>query len=194
MDQRAPGRRERKKAATRHAIADAALRLFLAHGFDAVNVRDVAEAADVSTTTLFKHFSTKEALLFDEGDEREHALMAAIQERLEGTSVLQALLDHVLTTGKQRALNPRLVEFEALIHSSTALEDYARRLNLKLETALAEVIAVSCGQPADDLTSRALAHFALEAPSLARRTPDPEAAMRQIFALLEHGWSAFLKR
>ncbi|MFD6073807.1 TetR/AcrR family transcriptional regulator, partial [Amycolatopsis lurida] len=49
-----PGRRERKKAATRQALADAALKLFLERGYDQVSIRDIAEAADVSTTTLFK--------------------------------------------------------------------------------------------------------------------------------------------
>ena len=65
------GRRERKKAATRQALADAALRLFLEHGYDQVTVRDIAEAADVSTTTLFKHFPGKEALVFDEDADHE---------------------------------------------------------------------------------------------------------------------------
>ena len=45
------GRRERKKAATRKALADAALELFLDRGFDDVGVREIAEAADVSTAT-----------------------------------------------------------------------------------------------------------------------------------------------
>ena len=57
------GRRERKKAATRKSLADAALRLFLDRGYDQVSIRDIAEAADVSTTTLFKHFPSKEALV-----------------------------------------------------------------------------------------------------------------------------------
>ncbi|KJK57800.1 hypothetical protein UK12_14285 [Saccharothrix sp. ST-888] len=61
-DGKAPaGRRERKKAATRRALADAALRLFLERGYEQVGIREIADAADVSTTTLFKHFPVKEA-------------------------------------------------------------------------------------------------------------------------------------
>lgn len=71
------GRRERKKAATRRALADAALRLFLEHGYNNVGIKDVAEAADVSTTTLFKHFPSKEALVFDLDADVEAALVAA---------------------------------------------------------------------------------------------------------------------
>ena len=72
------GRRERKKAATRQAIADTALRLFLERGYDQVGVREIAEAADVSVTTLFKHFPGKEALVFDQDADREAELVAAV--------------------------------------------------------------------------------------------------------------------
>ncbi|WP_280454554.1 TetR/AcrR family transcriptional regulator, partial [Nocardia brasiliensis] len=66
-----PGRRERKKAANRQALADAALRLFLERGYDAVGVREIADAADVSVATLFKHFpGGKEALVVGQGGGR----------------------------------------------------------------------------------------------------------------------------
>lgn len=90
------GRRERKKAATRKAIADAALRLFLERGYDDVGIREIADAADVSTTTLFKHFPVKEALVFDEEDDVEAALLTAVRERPEGQSVPAALREHAL--------------------------------------------------------------------------------------------------
>ncbi|WP_280456240.1 helix-turn-helix domain-containing protein, partial [Nocardia brasiliensis] len=67
-----PGRRERKKAANRQALADAALRLFLERGYDAVGVREIADAADVSVATLYKHFpGGKEAQVFDQDADRE---------------------------------------------------------------------------------------------------------------------------
>src|SRR5215475_5880055 len=90
------GRRERKKAATRQAIADAALRLFLERGYDEVGIREIADAADVSTTTLFKHFPGKEALVFDQDRNREAVLVAAVRERAAGQSVVDALRQHVL--------------------------------------------------------------------------------------------------
>src|SRR4051794_40719745 len=91
------GRRERKKAATRQAIANAALRLFLERGYDQVSIRDIAEAADVSTTTLFKHFTGKEALVFDEEQHNEAALVAAVRQRAADQSVIDALRQYVLT-------------------------------------------------------------------------------------------------
>ncbi|MBS2532549.1 helix-turn-helix transcriptional regulator, partial [Catenulispora sp. NF23] len=74
-----PGRRERKKAAIRQSLADTARDLFLERGYDAVGVREIAEAADVSVATLFNHFPDgKEALVFDQDADREAALVAAV--------------------------------------------------------------------------------------------------------------------
>ncbi|MFE0024869.1 TetR/AcrR family transcriptional regulator, partial [Amycolatopsis sp. NPDC059021] len=95
-----PGRRERKKAATRKALSDAALKLFLARGFDNVTVAEIADAADTAVSTLFAHFpGGKEALVLGDGGEREAALTAAVRERAEGTSILDALRDFLATRG-----------------------------------------------------------------------------------------------
>src|SRR3954471_6936813 len=90
------GRRERKKAQTRKALADAALELFLDRGYDQVGVREVADAADVSVTTLFKYFPSKEALVFDLDEDIEAALVAAVRDREPGRPILQALREHIL--------------------------------------------------------------------------------------------------
>ncbi|MFK0294037.1 TetR/AcrR family transcriptional regulator [Streptomyces sp. NPDC090442] len=190
--ERAPlGRRERKKAATRQALADAALRLFAERGYDEVGIRDVAEAADVSTTTLFKHFPSKEALVFDEGDEIRAALLAAVRERPAGQSIPRALRDHVLRARlpKGADADPRFVQLLELVDATPALRAYARQMWMQHEIDLAAAIAEESGAPADDPTCRALAHFALEARDLGHGGPDPEAAVNGAFALLERGWS-----
>src|ERR1700741_3716659 len=175
------GRRERKKAATRKALADAALKLFLERGYDQVSIKDVADAADVSTTTLFKHFSGKEALVFDEDAEMEAALVAAVRERPVGQSVPAALRDHVLRVRIDAAAAPRFTPFIKLIEGTPALREHAHRLWMRHETALAHAIAEDIGAPEDDTTCAALAHFALEAVNLARGQADPHRAVQRAF-------------
>ena len=53
-----PGLRERKKAATMHRIQAAALDLFERHGFDAVSIEQVADAAEVSPSTVYRYLSS----------------------------------------------------------------------------------------------------------------------------------------
>ncbi|NSC20434.1 TetR family transcriptional regulator [Streptomyces albus subsp. chlorinus] len=183
------GRRERKKAATRQALADAALRLFLERGFDEVGIREIAEAADVSTATLFKHFPSKEALVFDMDTDREEDLVAAVTDRPEGRSVLTALREYVLARIAHMR-DPRMAPFLHLVRTTPALSEYAHRMWLRHEDALARAVAEAVGAPEGDATCAALAHFALETSALARTAPDPRAAVERAFDLLEHGWTA----
>lgn len=184
------GRRERKKAATHKAIADAALRLFLEHGYDRVSVKDVAEDADVSTTTLFKHFPGKEALVFDEDSDLEAALLAAVRERPPGQSIPAALREHVLRGRITELDNPEFRRFRELVESTPALREYHRRLWMRHERSLARAIAEDRGRTVDDPACAAMAHFALDAGTVAVSSADPQLAVRRAFDLLEHGWAA----
>ncbi|MGW7578418.1 TetR/AcrR family transcriptional regulator [Streptomyces sp. NPDC054765] len=183
------GRRERKKARTRQSLADAALRLFLDRGYDQVGVKDVADAADVSVTTLFKHFPSKEALVFDQDDDIEAALVAAVRERAPGRSIPQALREHVLLA-QAPAADPRFAAFLRMVDDTPALRDCAHRMWMRHEDAVARAIAEEAGVPEGDVACAALARFALEARGLIRRHPDPRRAAEEAFALLEHGWAA----
>lgn len=184
------GRRERKKAATRKSIAETALRLFLERGYDRVGVRDVAEEADVSTTTLFKHFSGKVDLVFDREGDVEASLLAAVRERPPGQSIPAALREHALSGLVDTVREPEFRRFLELVESTTPLREHHRRMWMRHQDSLARAIAEDGGMPPDDPTCAAMAHFALEASNLALSAPDPEVAVRRAFDLIEHGWDA----
>jgi len=58
-----PDWRTRRWAATHQRIYDTALAMFEQHGFDAVNVGQIARGADVSVPTFYAHYPSKEHLV-----------------------------------------------------------------------------------------------------------------------------------
>ncbi|WP_410598630.1 TetR/AcrR family transcriptional regulator [Amycolatopsis sp. lyj-90] len=191
MGQTEPGRRERKKAATRQALSVAARELFLERGFDNVTVAEIADAADTAVSTLFAHFpGGKEALILGHGQEREAALAAAVRDRAEGVSILQALRDFLATRGPfDPARDPLSRRVADLVIATPALRAYARTLWTGCEDALAKVIAEESGQ--DDFSVRLLARYVLEIPDLAGTEPSPAAALDAAFVFLRRGWPGF---
>ena len=83
-------RRERKKQAVRQALEEAALRLFDTTGFSATTVDQIADEADVSRSTFFRYFGSKEAVLFDAYDDGGQALSHLLTERPREESALEA--------------------------------------------------------------------------------------------------------
>ena len=84
-----PGLRERKKAETRSRIQETAVRLFLAKGYDATTVEEIATAAGVSHMTFFRHFPTKEAVVED--DDYDPFIAELIRRRPPEEAPLTAL-------------------------------------------------------------------------------------------------------
>ncbi len=75
-----PGRRERKKAATRARIIEEATVLFRKNGYQATTIEDITEAADVAPRTFYSYFDAKVDVAlaqFEEWTERHYEAMAA---------------------------------------------------------------------------------------------------------------------
>ncbi len=153
------GLRERKKRATREAIAATARRLFGERGFDAVTVAEIAVAADVSEKTVFNHFATKEDLVFAGGEARLAQLQADIVRRRPGTSVLdvfrassEAMLDVVAAGETENSLVvPRIVR------DSPALQERLAAGWAREADTLVAAVAEATGSDADDLVPAVVA-------------------------------------
>ncbi|WP_391858736.1 TetR/AcrR family transcriptional regulator [Streptomyces rhizosphaerihabitans] len=74
-----PGLRERKKIKTRIAIREATYRLIAEQGYDATTIEQIAEAAEVSPSTVFRYFPTKEDIVLT--DEYDPLLEKELRER-----------------------------------------------------------------------------------------------------------------
>src|SRR5438445_12017201 len=91
------GLRERKKQRTRETIARAARELFAERGYHATTLPDIAEAADVSTRTIFAYFPSKEDILFSDFPLMKDALAQALAERPDGEEALVTVREFILS-------------------------------------------------------------------------------------------------
>lgn len=144
-DANGPGRRERKKLATRAALEEAALRLFAERGYEATTIEDITEAADVSLRTFFRYFASKEDVLLaeqlDDLIRMQQALAAApddlppmglITEVLRGLALAaedghHALLDRIRIIDSAPSLHARQLEHYAAFERAITVEVARRR-------------------------------------------------------------------
>ena len=155
----AQGLRERKKALTRRRLSDTATKMFLARGFDAVRVTEIAAACDVSEKTVDNYFPTKESLILDRWDSTARALRAgladtsldpvdAVRRILAGelaalTSWLEAQADTAAAIGSVR-------RFGELIATTPALRAHHNDTINELTTTTAGLLAGRAGRGAAD--------------------------------------------
>src|SRR5436190_12408934 len=92
-----PGLRERKKQQTRDKIARVALELFAERGYDQTTLAEIADAADVSTRTIFAYFESKEDILFCDEPAFYDSLKEALDARAAGVTTVDVLREFVLS-------------------------------------------------------------------------------------------------
>ncbi|MCX0244806.1 TetR/AcrR family transcriptional regulator [Streptomyces drozdowiczii] len=183
------GRRERKKAATRQKIADTALRLFLDRGYEAVGIREIAAEADVAVTTLFSHFASKEALVFEQDADFEHRLAQAVSGRAPDEPLMPALRREIHAMVRHCTADGAAPLWR-MIDGSAPLREYEGAMRLRHAESLATAIAADPGLSRTPTACRTIARFVVDAHALAREAADPEAAVDEIFGMIEAAWEA----
>ncbi|MEV7393502.1 TetR family transcriptional regulator [Streptomyces sp. NPDC091215] len=140
------GLRERKKRRMYEDVSDIAVRLFLAKGFDAVPVAEVAAAAGISKPTLFRYFPAKEDLvLYRIADHETEAarLVAGASGAESPVGVLRAcFLDGLRRNDPITGLNdhPAVLAFHTLLNSTPTLVARQYAYLERSEAALAEAL------------------------------------------------------
>jgi AcrR family transcriptional regulator len=152
-----PGLRERKKARTRAAIREHALRLFREQGYDATTVEQIAEAAEVSPSTFFRYFPTKEDVVLQ--DDMDLLWMDVFRAQPPDLGPIAAMR----TAVRSAFANMAASEFDQLRETmdltmaipavqARMMEEFARTTQ-----RIAEAVAERSGKDASDFAVKALA-------------------------------------
>jgi AcrR family transcriptional regulator len=151
------GLRERKKMKTHAQIQREALRLFREQGYDATTVEQIAEAAEVSPSTFFRYFATKEdVVLYDVLDPVMIAAFKAQPSELSPIQALRAAFRDVfdgLSAEESMQQRERAALFLSVPQLRAAwMSEFAEGIQL-----LADLIAERLGRRRDDFAVRTYA-------------------------------------
>lgn len=91
-----PGLRERKKRKTRETLRAEAMRLFVEQGYAETSIEQIAEAADVSPSTFFRYFPSKERVVL--ADDIDPMMLAAVARQPSDLTPLAVLRNAIVET------------------------------------------------------------------------------------------------
>lgn len=147
------GLRERKKQRTREAIQREAMRLFQEQGYDETTIEQIAAAADISPSTFFNYFPSKEAVVaYDNYDPRLLASVAAgPPDEPLSAAILRAMKEMTGVFDRDREV------ILARARLSLEVPELRARIWGELERTqrqLCEIFAARSGRDADDFELR----------------------------------------
>jgi AcrR family transcriptional regulator len=165
--------RERKKLRNRRALADAALRLFAANGFDKTTLEELADEAEVSKSTFSRIFPAKEAAGIEAEAELWSAYLAALAERNLSGPVLGEL--HQALAAAVAGLDPswddRFLATRRLVIAEPALLRYLEHFRAHTKEQVAAILEAKLGLGQEDLRPHLLAEIVMTAFSLSSGRP-----------------------
>lgn len=188
------GLRERKKIQTREAIRRAAYRLFEEQGYDATPIDQIAEAADVSPSTVFRYFPTKEDIVLT--DEYDAVWEAGLRARPTDEPMVESMRQVTVEALREITAADRaeLVQRIRLIREVPAIRGRTAENTARDAAMISAVLAERTGRPADDLELRVISAAILAALQEAMlnwveggQTTELEALIDQTMDVLARG-------
>jgi len=148
----------RRRSTTRGDIADVAIDLFSAHGFDAVSVDDVAAAAGIARRTLFRYYTSKNAILWGDFDTHlEHLanLLDQVDDNVPLPEALRSTLLAFNTFGEGEAVQHR--NRMRVILETAELQAYSMTMYAGWREVIARFVAARTGSKTSDVGPRTTA-------------------------------------
>lgn len=154
------GLREKKAARTREQILDVAAELFLAQGYDETTMEQIAEAAEVAPSTLYRYFPSKDLLILGRLTESIQ-LGEALRRRPEGEPLPQALREMLLTVLESVQDGQRFAGLRHVIDTSPVPRARLWDILLQSRADLEQELSRRMDRPEDDVSVVMTARTAL---------------------------------
>lgn len=184
-----PGLRERKRQRTLSDIQRVALALFLEQGYEETTIEQIAEMAEVSPSTVFRYFPSKEDLVLR--DEYDPVILASLAGGPPDESPVAAIrralgefLGGVSGAERGQVYNDMLSRGRLML----SVPELRARLWDSLhesESMLAETLATKAGRPADDFELRVAVSAIIGGLMTALRDWLESDGEADVFALLD---------
>jgi AcrR family transcriptional regulator len=163
-----PGLRERKKEQTRARLIASAMKLCKARGYDGATVEMIAADAEVSVTTFFRYFESKDDVLLTSFDATRERIETAIRDREPGVPVMAALRDVMTEVLRESGLTRKRSDLRS-IETVPRLHDRVRDYEERLQVVISEAFADELDVAVSDLRPQMLAGAVMGAFHASRR-------------------------
>jgi AcrR family transcriptional regulator len=181
------GLRERKRQQTRERLTRVAMELFLARGFEATTLDDIAAAAEISRRSFFHYFASKEDVVLAWQDGSTDALIAAIAERPADEPMLVAAENAILAMVRNFKIDEALA-IARLKRETPVLQAREQAKYEKMERAMAAALGNRASDENGQTRARLVAMITTGAIRLASENwltqgagEKPEALVRRTF-------------
>jgi AcrR family transcriptional regulator len=153
------GMRERKAQRSRERIVSEAMTLFAGSGYEQTTMEAIAEAADVSPSTLYRYFPSKDVIVLASFTANTAKFAEVFALRVQEMSIERALAEAIFAVLAVEDENPKhaLLVRSILGESPVArarLWDYLGEQQRQISKLLAERLHVAEDDPSVILTAR----------------------------------------
>jgi AcrR family transcriptional regulator len=150
----APQSARPSRAEQRQQLETAAAQLFAENGYAATTVEQIADAAEVSPSTFFRYFPSKESLLL--ADDLDPLILAAFEAQPPDLSLIQAfrrayetVMAHLPSDQLEFENTRQRLMFSIPELKAAMYDEYYRTVNV-----MAEAVSRRIGRPASDFEVR----------------------------------------
>lgn len=185
----AGGLRERKRRETLQRITDVAVGLFIAKGYGATTLDEIAAAADISRRTFFHYFKSKDDILLSMQSGMGEMLAAGLAEQSHDKSPFEAMRDAAVKIGAPYPAE-EIIALDQLMRSSETVQARKQASYAHHEQTVFDALRERWPDPKRETGLRLVAMLTIGAIRLAIDKLTQEGGKRPFTELLEESFEA----